>query len=289
MRNSVARPPVARSGKALPTLLAPLAALLLLLLPACGGGGSDALNDMLRLLPDDADGAVFFDVSALYDDDDLRRLRRDAEDEWESADFEDEFGIDLDNLSYVVYGETEGDDLFLLGGLEDLDGLRDELDGLDDDDDEIRDTEVWIDDSRQWEAVAFLDGGVVLIAEYEDTMEDALRQRDRESSSLYSEVEEIVSDLPGGVIARVTDCGSDCLGGMAIEKAGSDDMKFLQVLLYEDEDDAEDTEDDFKDDLEDDDLPGTCRDADVDRDGRKVTFEMVCDTNYFRILVNFNA
>jgi hypothetical protein len=274
-----------RIGRAV--LLAPLAVLLLLLLPACGGG-SGSLDDMLRLLPDDADGAVFIDVNALYDDDDLRSLRRDAEDRWDSTDMEDEFDIDLEDLSYVVYGKTEGDDLFLLGGIEDLDDLRDELDDLDYDEDEIRDTEVWIDTSRQWEAVAFLDGGVVLIAEYEDTMEDALRQRGRESSSLYSEAEEIVSDLPDAVIALVTGCGRDCLGGMAVEKDGSDDMKLLQVMLHEAREDAEDAEDDFKDDLEDDDLPGSCRDAAVDRDGRKVTFEMACATNYFRILVNFN-
>ncbi|MDE2801651.1 MAG: hypothetical protein OXK21_02060 [Chloroflexota bacterium] len=239
----------------IPLLTALASLLLLLLLPACGGGGSGGIEDMLRLLPRDAEGALYADVAALYDDDDLRPIRRDAEDEWDNAGFEDTFDIELEDLMYVVFGETDGNDLFLLGGLEDLDDLRDELDDQDYDDDEIRDIEVWIDTSRSWEAVAFLDGGRVLIAEYEDTMEDVLRRLDRESSSLYDEVEDIVSDVPGGQIVVVTECGSDCIAASSIAKEGSDEMKLVQIAQYEDEDAAEDAEDDAKDDIEDDDLP----------------------------------
>ncbi|MCY4624660.1 MAG: hypothetical protein OXC99_06655 [Chloroflexi bacterium] len=264
-------------------------ALLLLALAACGGGGgSGAVEDMLRLLPRDAEGAVYADVAALYDDDDLRPIRRDAEGEWDDTGFEDDFDIELEDLTYLVYGETDGDDLFLLGGLEDLDDLRDELDDQDYDDDEIRGIEVWIDTSRSWEAVAFLDGGRVLIAEYEDTMEDVLRRMDRGSSSLYDEVEDIVSDTPGGQLVVVTECGSDCLAASSLEKAGSDEMKLVQTALYEDEDDAEDQEDDLKDDIEDDDLPRDCDDADVDRSGPVVTFEMVCELDFFEFFTRFD-
>ncbi len=280
---------VERTGKA--ALLTMLASLLpLLFLPACGGGGggSGAVEDMLRLLPRDAEGAVYADVSALYDDDDLRPIRRDAEDEWDNAGFEDDFDIELEDITYVVFGEVDGNDLFLLGGLEDLDDLRDELDDQDYDDDDIRDIEVWIDTSRSWEAVAFLDGGRVLIAEYEDTMEDVLRRLDRGSSSLYDEVEDIVSDVPGGQIVVVTECGSDCLAASSIEKTGSDEMKLVSVALFEDEDDAEDQEDDFKDDIEDDDLPSDCDDGDVDRSGEVVTFEMVCELDFFDFFLRFD-
>ena len=262
-------------------------ALLLLIAPACGGG-SGAIEDMLRLLPRDAEGAIYADVAALYDDGDLRPIRRDAEDEWEDTGFEDAFDIELEDLTYLVYGETDGDDLFLLGGLEDLDDLRDELDDQDYDDDEIRDIEVWIDTSRSWEAVAFLDGGQVLIAEYEDTMEDVLRRLDRGSSSLYDEVEDIVSDVSGGHIVVVTGCGSDCLAASSIEKAGSDELKLVQIALYEDEDDAEDQEDDLKDDIEDEDLPSDCDDADVDRSGNVVTFELVCELDFFEFFTRFD-
>lgn len=263
--------------------------LLLLLAPACGGGagGSGAIEDMLRLLPRDAEGAFYIDVAALYDDD-LRSIRRDTEDDWEDTDLEDEFGIELEDLREVVYGETDGDDLFMLYGLDDLDDLRDELDDLDYDDDEIRDVEVWIDTSRYWEAVAFLDGGRVLIAEYEETMEDVLRRMERESSSLYDEVEDIVSDLPGGVLAVVRPCGSDCFSASALQAEDSDDMKLVQISLYDDEDDAEDEEDDIKDDIDDDDIPTNCDDADVDRSGRKVTFEIICEMEAFKFFAGFD-
>ena len=98
-------------------------------------------------------------------------------------------------------------------------------------------------------------------------MEDVLRRLDRGSSSLYDEVEDIVSDSPGGQIVVVASCGSDCLAVSSLEKAGSDELKLVQIAQYEDEDDAEDQEDNFKDDIEDDDLPRDCDDADVDRSG----------------------
>ena len=262
--------------------------LFLFLLPTCGGGGSGAVEDMLRLLPRDADGVLYADVTALYDDDDLRPIRRDAEGEWDDTGFEDTFDIELEDLTYVVFGETDGNDLFLLGGLEDLDDLRDELDDQDYDDDEIRDIEVWIDTSRSWEAVAFLDGGNVLIAEYEDTMEDVLRRLDRGSSSLYDEVEDILSDSPGGQIVVVTSCGSDCFAVSSLEKVGSDEVKLVQLALYEDEDDAEDQEDDLRDDIDDEDLPSDCDDADVDRSGEVVTFEMVCELDFFDFFLRFD-
>ena len=271
-------------------LLAALSGLLLLLLlPSCGGGGgSGAIEDMMRLLPRDAEGVLYIDVAALYDDDDLRPMRRDAEDEWEDTDFEDNFDIELEDLSAVVFGEPDGYDLFLLVGLGDLDDLRDELDDLDYDEDEIRDVEVWIDTSRSWEAVAFLDGGRVLIAEYEDTMEDVLRRMERESSSLYDEVEDIASDIPNGVLVVVVECGSDCLSANALQKEGSDELKYVQIALYEDEDDAEDREEDGKDDIEDDNIPSDCKDADVDRSGRKVTYEIVCEIDFFDYFVEFD-
>lgn len=277
-----------RTGRAV-LLAVSAAALALLLTTACGGGGgSGAVEDMLRLLPRDAEGAMYVDVPTLYDDDDLRPIRRDAESEWEDTDLEDDFDIELEDLTYVVFGETDGDDLFLLGGLEDLDDLRDELDDQDYDDDDIRDIEVWIDTSRLWEAFAFLDGGRVLVAEYEETMEDVLRRLDRGSSSLYDEVEDIVSDVPGGVIVVVTECGSDCLAASSLEKVSSDEMKLVQIGLYEDEDDAEDQEDDVNDDIEDDDLPRDCDEANVDRSGPVVTFEMVCELDFFEFFTRFD-
>ena len=260
---------------------------ILLLFPACGDD-SGAIGDMMRILPRDAEGVVYLDIAALYDDDDLRPLQRGAEGEWGNAGFEDAFGIELEDLTEVVFSETDGYSVFLLVGIEDLVNLRDELDDLDYDEDEIEDVEVWIDTSRSWEALAFLDGDRVLIAENEETMEDVLRQITRESSSLYHQIEHIVPEVPSGVLVVVTDCGRDCLAASALQKKSSDEMTYVQISLYEDEDDAEDAEEDAKDDIEDDDLPSDCSDADVNRKGPKVTYELVCDLDFFDFFINFD-
>ena len=263
--------------------------LFLLLLPACGGGGgSGVMGDMMRLLPREAAGVVYVDVAALYDDDDLRPLQIGAEGEWGNAGFVDAFGIELEDLTEVVFSETDGYSVFLLVGLEDLVDLRDELDDLDYDENEIEDVEVWIDTSRPWEALAFLYGDGVLIAENEETMEDVLRQFTRESSSLYHEVEHIVPEVQSGVLVVVTDCGRDCLAASALQKKSSDEITYVQISLYEDEDDAEDAEEDAKDDIEDDDLPSNCSDAEVNRKGPKVTYELVCDLDFFDFFINFD-
>ena len=261
--------------------------LFLLLFPA-HDGGSGAIVDMMHLLPREAAGVVYVDVAALYDDDDLRPLQVGAKGEWENAGFEDAFGIELENLTEVVFSETDGYSVFLLVGLEDLVDLRDELDDLDYDEDEIEGVEVWIDTSRSWEALAFLDGDRVLIAENEETMEDVLRQITRESSSLYHQIEHIVPEVPIGVLVVVTDCGRDCLAASALQKKSSDEMTYVQISLYEDEDDAEDAEEDAKDDIEDDVLPSDCSDAEVNRKGPKVTYELVCDLDFFDFFINFD-
>ena len=246
--------------------------LFLLLFPACDSG-SGGIEDMLRLFPREAAGVVYVDVAALYDDDDLRPLQVGAEGEWENAGFEDAFGIELEDLTEVVFSETDGYSVFLLVG-------------LDYDEDEIEDVEVWIDTSRTWEALAFLDGDRVLIAENEETMEDVLRQITRESSSLYHQIEHIVPEVPIGVLVVVTDCGRDCLAASALQKKSPDEMTYVQISLYEDEDDAEDAEEDAKDDI--DDLPSDCSDADVNSKGPKVTYELVCDLDFFDFFINFD-
>ena len=191
----------------------------------------------------------------------------------ENAGFEDAFGIELEDLTEVVFSETDGYSVFLLVG-------------LDYDEDEIEDVEVWIDTSRTWEALAFLYGDGVLIAENEETMEDVLRQFTRESSSLYHEVEHIVPEVQSGVLVVVTDCGRDCLAASALQKKSSDEMTYVQISLDEDEDDAEDAEEDAKDDI--DDLPSDCSDADVNSKGPKVTYELVCDLDFFDFFINFD-
>lgn len=293
MRNGMTRPLSSRRGKGLPMALAGALVLALLAALSCGGGGgSDAANDLLKMLPDDSDGMVYVDTAEIFNDNDLRDVQDSVEYNWSNiADLEDDFDLDIDDLTYVAYGEADDGDLILLGGVEDLDDLRDELDDLDYDDDEIEDEEVWVNGGEYWEAVAFLGGGAVLIAEYEDDMEDALERWKEGDDSYHDEVEEVASKLPSGVAWSIRYCGSDCFQGIAIEKESDDEVKIHSVTLYDDEDDAEDAFDDIEDDIEDDDLPRGCDDAKADLDNDIVQVEIVCDTddtgNFYEVL-NFN-
>ncbi len=267
--------------------------LLLLLAPACGsGGGSDAFNDMLKMLPDDSQGMGYMDTAEIFGDDDLRDVQRTIESSWSGiSGLEDDFDLDIDDLALVAFGYADGGGrLFLLGGIEDLDDLRDELDDRDYDDDEIEGEEVWINDEERWEAFAFLDNAV-LIADFEDDMEDALERWKEGDDSYGDEVEDVASRLPSGVAWGIRNCGSGCFIGFAIEKESDDEMKIHIVTLYDDEEEAEDAFDDIEDDIKDDDLPRGCDDAKADLDDDIVQTEMVCDTDdteNFSFVLQFN-
>ena len=281
MGNSMTRPPIARSGKALPTVLAGALALALLAALSCGGGGgSGAANDMLKMLPDDSQGMGYMDTAEIFGDDDLRDVQRTLESSWSSiSGLENDFDLDIDDLALVAFGYADGGGrIFLLGGIEDLDDLRDELDDRDYDDDEIEGEEVWINEDEPWEAFAFLDDAV-LIANFEDDMEDVLERWKEGDDSYGDEVGDVASRLPSDVAWGIRNCGSDCFIGLAIEKESDDEVKIIWVVQYDDEDEAEERFDDIEDNIEDDDLPRGCDDAKADLDGDIVQTEMVCDTD----------
>lgn len=139
---------ILRDGPA-PQWRLPLAAgllLLLLLASACGGGGGGgSVDDFLQILPPDAERMSYVNTREVLGDDDLRFLRRAVENAWDDTDFTSGYGIRLRDLSYVAFAEIDSDGLFVLGGLDELDDLRDELDDQDYNDDEIGDIEVWVD------------------------------------------------------------------------------------------------------------------------------------------------
>ena len=254
-----------------------LACVSLVILGCRAPTAANALEDMLRILPADA-GVTYVDVDTIYNDDDLRHLFEDIEDDWDEY-LEDDFDIELANLAYVAVGFAVGENgggLFLLGGGlggDDLDNLRSELAFMGYDDDELRDVEVWIDTSESWEAVAFLDGNRVLMAEDEDAMEDALRRMDSEAFSLYDRVGDILSDLPSGMLMGV---GNNLLEtfGTAVQKKGSDKIEIISIQRFENEEDAMTAEIRAKD------SSGEC-DEEVARNGLKVTTSQVCELDYF--------
>ena len=271
-------------------LLGGIAALSLLLAAgACLGGGSGSAergaDNFIKMLSGDAESVVYLDVAALEDDDDLSDLRRSVESDW---DF-DSYDIDPRDLDYMAYAEEDGGgDVFLLGGADDRD-LRDELDDRGYDDDEIYGVEVWIDSSSTWEAFAFLSGGAVLIAYYEDDMEDMLRRRDRGGSSLDDEVGDVWRALPSGYLravgANCDDVADGCVGlGMSLEKENSREGKLVMLVEFDSERDAERAEDDIEDGWDDRD---DCDDLAVSQSGSRVRAEVVCDLDEFDSLGGF--
>lgn len=266
-------------------------ALLALSVAACGGGGGP--EEFMRMLSDDITRVVYSDIAAIRDDGDLRQLRRAMESAWP---FE-AYYIDLRDLDYVATSVEGSDPILFLGGLGDLDGLRDELDDLDYDDDEYRDVEIWVNGSSQWEAFAFLPGGNVLTADYE-ALKDLLRRRDRGGTSFYDDIGDLWSSLPSGVMRGIyDDCNyRDCdFVGWSIAKENSWDLKYTWAFEFDSDRDAERALDDIEDDfgLRDSDDRRTRRptptpteggfgsrsldDPRISRDGRRVTIEMAYD------------
>ncbi len=216
-----------------------------------GGGGGGSAEDFIKMLSGDAEGVLYVDVAAIEDDDDLSDLRRSVESDW---DF-DSYDIDLRGLDYMAYAEEDGGgDVYLLGGADDRD-LRDELDDRGYDDDEIDGVEVWVDSSSTWEAFAFLPGGAVLIAYYEEDMEDMLRRRDRGGSSLDDAMGDVWRDLPSGCL-RVGLGAGNCdntwdgceAAGVSVEKENSREGKLVMLVEFDSERDAERAEDAIEDD-----------------------------------------
>ncbi len=255
---------------------------LLLAAVAClGGGGSGAergAEDLMQMLSGDAESVAYLDVAALEDDDDFSNLRRSVESDW---DF-DSYDIDLWDLDYMALAvEDGGGDVFLLAGADDRD-LRDELDDRGYDDDEVDGVEVWTDSSSTWVAFAFLSGGDVLIAEYEDDMEDMLRRRDRGGSSLDDEIGDVWRDLPSGYLrmgtANCDDLADGCeVFGASMEKRTQREGKLVILIEFDSERNAERAEDDIEDNWDNDD----CDDPAVRQNGSRLRAEVVCDLDEF--------
>ena len=243
-----------------------------MLAAACGG--NDGPEEFMRMLPADTSYILYSDVARIRDDEDLRHLRKAMESAWP---FETYY-VDFRDVDYVASSVEGSDSIFFLGGLGDLDGLRDELDELDYDDDEYRDVEIWVGGSSHWGAFAFLPGGNVLAADYE-AVKDLLRRRDRGGASLYDDAGDLWSSLPSGVMRGIyNNCiradytGCDFLG-WSIAKENSWDFKYLWTFEFESDRDAARALDDIEDDFE-------LRDRDdlrISSDGRRVSGELIYD------------
>jgi hypothetical protein len=240
--------------------------------------GRRLLGDLLKLLPPgDVDTVTHVDIPGVIKAlDDHRGLRNELEDEWDDQDFADDLDIDVRDLDYVAYADTDDGYVVLLGGV-DMEDLRDALDDEDYNDDEIKDVEVWVNASRRWEALAFVDEAV-LVAGDEDLMEDMLRRIDRDGSSFHDEAGDLWGSPPTGVAKQLEAqyCGPCCvMVAWSVEDKVPEDFKLTVVGDYKDKSEAED--DGFLD----------CDDVDASRDGERIRVEGHCGIDVLRRLFDF--
>ncbi len=146
----------------------------------CGGGESPeqvaTTNDgntqstqsedvvfMLRLL---AKGEVreywFLDLASIRADSGLAPLSQNLTDTWNlwNQDSSDAVGLTLQDAAFAVSLPREA---VFLGGIEDVEGLRETVAGLGYQQQEERGVAYWVNPDQQWESFIFLPNGVVMI------------------------------------------------------------------------------------------------------------------------------
>lgn len=216
------------------SLLAPFVSI------ACGGGGAGAAEDFLGMLPGRTDSAIYLDAAALRDDRSLYAFRDSIRRILEVDGLSSEYGVRADDLEYVAFAKVDGDEIYLLGGLDDPDALRDGLHARDYGEGEVRGVEVWDDGRGDWEAFAFLPDGSVLASERGDLMREVLRLRGRGGPSIYDDHEELVSSLAANVAFGITgECGfTACIALGISERGDSETFRTRFVVQFESERDA---------------------------------------------------
>ena len=131
-----------------------------------GNGQSTQLEDiryMVRLLASaDEREYWFLHLASIRSDPELAPLSQNLTDTWNgwNQDSSDEFGLTLQDAAFAV--SIPGDTVFL-GGIEDVEGLKETVAGLGYQQQEERRVAYWINPDQDWETFMFLPNGVVMI------------------------------------------------------------------------------------------------------------------------------
>ena len=256
-----------------------LAMLSALLGAACGGGGGSGEADaFLKMLPDDARGALYVNMAQVWEDGDLVHFRLMIEDQMD-GDFSSDYGIRVRDVGYIAFAEVDDYDIYVFGGLDDREALRDKLQAQGYEEKGIRGVEVWTRASKSREAFAFLPDGSVLVTENEELAEDLLRRRDRGSASLYEEVSHVASSLSTDIAVVVKPYCPDSLDcdfeGISFQKESSWDFRLKRVFAFSSEANAEDAYNRWVAPLT---TANTyCYNEKLSRDGSSLTYEVICD------------
>ncbi len=235
-----------------------------------GNGQSTQLEDieyMVRLL---AKGDVreywFLHLASIRSDPELAPLSQNLTDTWSgwNQDSSDEFGLTLQDATFAV--SLPGDAVFL-GGIKDVDGLRETVADLGYQQQEERRVAYWINPDQSWEAFIFLPNGVVMIMNREPSYflpgvsgfinhgvwnEDSDWQRYLDGISVgrgdsapldIGSIDDVVSDIRNSLMFHF-DYGSDRLSKWA--KSGGDKLKETRTGAFPDDDSAKLAETEFR-------------------------------------------
>ena len=220
-----------------------------------GGGASAALLDMMKRVPDDVAMFMFADVEGVLADDDWADM---FEDEWDIGDAP--FDVDEADMEAFATATTEDyGTIILIEGSFDSSEIADALEDAGFDTDTYNGVDILVMEvygSATW--IALWDDGLLIMGD-EDDVKDCIDVIEDEEGSLYHDDDfkdaadrigdGLVAMLMGGEGAAAEYEGGEVLG-MSYDAKDSDTAKVKGVLVFEDEDAADDAMDEIEEDLE---------------------------------------
>jgi hypothetical protein len=247
---------------------------LLVVLPGCGsGGGSDGDGSgngggwavaMMNKVPRDASMFTFTDVAAMRADDDLDELYDDYKKKSESECIA--LGISSDDVDRMEEGYS-GYAFTILEGQFALDDVGRVLEDEGYQEGEYKKVKTWKNSSADIEAVALVSATCIVIGDDIDKLEDSIDviKGDDDSLSDDEDMSDFMGRLPAGVVVSVhtyeTYAGCE-VTGYSVKKKDSSTVLVTMLLLFDDEDSANDAMEDTKDEYS---------NSEVTKDGRYIT------------------
>jgi hypothetical protein len=247
---------------------------LLVVLPGCGsGGGSDGDGNgngggwavaMMNKVPRDASMFTFTDVAAMRADDDLDELYDDYKKKSESECIA--LGISSDDVDRMEEGYS-GYAFTILEGQFALDDVGRVLEDEGYQEGEYKKVKTWKNSSADIEAVALVSATCIVIGDDIDKLEDSIDviKGDDDSLSDDEDMSDFMGRLPAGVVVSVhtyeTYAGCE-VTGYSVKKKDSSTVLVTMLLLFDDEDSANDAMEDTKDEYS---------NSEVTKDGRYIT------------------
>lgn len=262
------------SGLALVMLL-----LLLVALPGCGGDGDSNGNGggwaeaIMNRVPRDAAKFMFTftDFAAMRADDELSRFyddyKKDIGSECEAL------GISPDSVDSASKGYS-GWIFLVLDGEFDLDEVRQALKDKGYQGGEYKEVQTWGNKSADVGAIALVSADCIVIGDDVDNLQKTIDviKGDEDSLSDDEDMLDLMGRLPPGMVVSVSTYYKTYPGcettGYSLNKVDSDTVLVTMILLFEDEDSADDAMQAVE---------GEHEDGEVTRDGKYITVNFESD------------